>query len=30
MMMKRLGIVQKERILENRGRFLDTKIWRKE
>jgi hypothetical protein len=29
-MMRRLGIVQKEKVLENIGRFLDTKFWREE
>jgi hypothetical protein len=29
-MMKRLGTVQKERVLENRGGGLNTKFWREE
>jgi hypothetical protein len=29
-MMRRLGTVQKGKVLENRGRFLDIEFWRKE
>jgi hypothetical protein len=29
-MMRRLGIVQNERVLENKRRFLDTKFWKEE
>jgi hypothetical protein len=29
-MMRRLGTVQKGRVLENRGRFLDIEFWKKE
>jgi hypothetical protein len=28
-MMRKLGTVQKEKVLENKGSFLDTKFWKK-
>jgi hypothetical protein len=28
-MMKRLGTIPKERVLENRKRFLDIEFWKK-